>query len=195
MVAIYGLASSEDGKIRYVGRTTASLTTRLRGHRAARNQHPRRPLSMWISDTERVGYSVLIFLIEDSAEPNAAEQRLIAWYRQHGADLVNVTAGGSGRRSSQRSEAERRAISRALKGKKKTPEHCAAMAAARRRLPPEVRIESARNAGRALKGRIPNNLLVIQELLRGRPKSIEHRRKLSLALLGKRKEDRRGLAR
>lgn len=92
-VTVYGLASSEDGKIRYVGQTTNSLSTRLRAHKTER---PNTYKARWIRSVHRNGFSVVCFVIDRDAEWNETEIRLIAWYRKNGARLTNATSGGEG---------------------------------------------------------------------------------------------------
>ena len=93
---IYGLASSRDGRIRYVGQTAATLQTRFRSHDNACRNGKVGPLYNWMRKETTHGYTVFYFEIERDAEYNSAERRWIAWYRNHGASLLNQTDGGMG---------------------------------------------------------------------------------------------------
>lgn len=93
---VYGLASTADGKIRYVGQTTKILRYRLSDHftsaRLGRVDHR----SCWIRQQWKAGNKIFAFVIESHVPWNDAERRLIAWYRKHGAALTNLTSGGEG---------------------------------------------------------------------------------------------------
>lgn len=95
-VTIYGLCSSEDGKIRYVGQTTQTIRARFCGHRWQAKRRQNYHISRWMAAVVRAGFSVRVFTIETDAVWNETEQRLVAWYRRHGARLVNSTDGGRG---------------------------------------------------------------------------------------------------
>ena len=93
---VYGLASSEDGQIRYIGQTTGPLRRRLLRHIS----HAKRPSSKtyrdcWIRKVLRAADLIAVVLL-DSAVWNDTERRLIAEYRRNGARLVNATEGGEG---------------------------------------------------------------------------------------------------
>lgn len=94
--AIYGLASGEDGKVRYVGQTTAPVERRRYEHIWLARRGSQTRVSKWIRSVRRAGYSIDIFIIEKDAVLHASEKRLIAWYRRHGARLTNLTDGGEG---------------------------------------------------------------------------------------------------
>lgn len=92
---VYGLASSEDGVIRYIGQTTRSLRVRLAGHmREARKTDTRR--ARWIRAVLAGGHKVVLRPLVTGARWNETEMALIALYRRRGFDLVNTTIGGQG---------------------------------------------------------------------------------------------------
>lgn len=120
LVTVYGLASSEDRKIRYVGQTVSALPKRLR-------EHTRRELrytnykANWVRSVLAAGHHVIIFPIEIDAVLNEAEMRLIAWYRKNGARLVNSTRGGDGIVGLPRTPEHQQKIADAQRGKKRGP--------------------------------------------------------------------------
>ena len=94
---IYGLASSQDGKIRYVGQTMGRIGRRLDGHISdALRYKDKGRVKKWIRAVIRRGYEVIVFLIENDVVLHEAEKRWIAFYRRHGASLTNSTDGGEG---------------------------------------------------------------------------------------------------
>lgn len=95
-VTVYGLASSEDGKLRYIGQTTGKLTRRLIHHHYDAKKLGTIHKSNWIRSVITRGFEVLIFPIEENAPWGEAEIRWIAHHRAAGVDLVNTTAGGEG---------------------------------------------------------------------------------------------------
>lgn len=91
---IYGLSC--DGQVRYVGKTTSTLRSRLLRHiREARSSSPgARHVFDWIRS---VGYDIEIVSLEkDPPDLGAAEAAWIATLRAYGCDLTNVAAGGNG---------------------------------------------------------------------------------------------------
>jgi|GEM_PF-3615339 len=93
---IYGLRDNRTGAIRYVGKTTASLADRLDRHLWAARRGMRQYVCNWIRSA---GYQVSIVQLESLAEGaglDQAEQRWIAAFRDAGARLTNIRAGGEG---------------------------------------------------------------------------------------------------
>jgi len=94
---VYGLSSTKDGTIRYIGQTALELNRRLNQHLAAgRNPKHQAYVNRWIRKQLRDGYGVEIHLIEDEAEPDLAEIRWIYHYRRFTPNMVNVASGGLG---------------------------------------------------------------------------------------------------
>jgi hypothetical protein len=123
LVTVYGLRSTSNGVIRYVGQTNQKMKYRLHCHvMHAKANRSNSHVSNWIRRELDRGEQIQIFEIESSAIRNEAEHRLIAWYRKNGANLTNISPGGDGN-VGQRSAAHRLAISNALKGKPKSQDH------------------------------------------------------------------------
>lgn len=130
---VYGLASSRDGELRYVGQTSQPLKVRLYSHIGKAKSGLKGYLSSWILSVLSAGFKVEIFSIRPDAERNAEEIRLIALYRNVGARLVNMTDGGEGSLGKKRgpmSEEMKARISATKKGTKLSAEHRAAIGAA-----------------------------------------------------------------
>lgn len=94
-ITVYGLASSKDGLIRYIGQTSVSIQTRLKWHitwTLRKRDKSRR--TAWIASVLRDGFELTITALETNAVKHEAEMRLIAHYKSMGVDLVNGTLGG-----------------------------------------------------------------------------------------------------
>lgn len=131
MATIYGMRDPREPSVtRYVGQTIHALKCRLDRHlRAKRTYHAAR----WVRSLLAKGVRPEIFPLEQVAvnDADAAEVRWIANLRANGHALTNCTDGGHGSRNA---SAETRAkLSRAMRGRPKTPEHRANMSAAHRR--------------------------------------------------------------
>lgn len=119
---VYGLSSSEDGRIRYVGQTVGPLRRRL-SHHLYKAKNERNHRGTWISSVVRRGFGLAMVVLETGAEPHVAEQRWIAKLRGEGNALVNSTDGGLGSLGFRKSDAERERIRAMHLGKPKTAEH------------------------------------------------------------------------
>ncbi len=118
-VTVYGLASSQDGAIRYIGQTTKSLNVRLAWHLswvAKRGDDSRR--SRWIRSVLSHGHRVTIVSIEENAVLSEAEIRWIDHYKRSGIELVNTTLGGDPWIGTPKTPEHKAKISAALKGRK-----------------------------------------------------------------------------
>jgi hypothetical protein len=122
VVTVYGLASSADGKIRYVGQTAGDLSVRHKGHLVSAKRFPQRHRSKWIKSVLADGELVTVFVIESDAVENEAEIRWISWYKRHGAQLVNGTDGGEGTCGHDVSKGAREKLRVANLGKKQSEE-------------------------------------------------------------------------
>lgn len=182
-VIVYGLRSSADRRIRYIGQTVATLRGRLGSHLRCARTYPRRRLSYWIAKVLRDGHQVEIVALDTAAVWNVTERAMIASFLFSGHDLVNATDGGEGNLGRVWSDAERAAMSERMKGKKKSPEHIAKMSAQRlgKKLLPEV----GAKVSAALKGRVPKNLAALHAANRGSVRSPELRERISAALKGR----------
>jgi hypothetical protein len=116
-VTVYGLASSHDSVIRYIGQTTTSLAVRRERHLSwVRRKRDSSRRATWIRAVLRAGHHVIIVELEANATLHVSEQRWIADYRTR-TDLVNGTTGGDGCIGVPKTAAHCAAISAALKGR------------------------------------------------------------------------------
>lgn len=119
--SIYGLYDPNAGELRYVGQTTLTLQRRLNAHIATANKKNNRHVCNWIRS---LGDSrPVIGLIEEVQDGQALDEREAFWishYKGNGAKLTNCLPGGKSY-----SEEKSKKISRAMTGKKWSPEACA----------------------------------------------------------------------
>jgi len=94
-VTVYGLCSSEDGELRYIGQTTKSLRHRLMVHLQWQKREDNYR-SRWIASVLRNGYEIEIFPIKTDAVLHEDEVQIIREYKAQGINLVNSTLGGDG---------------------------------------------------------------------------------------------------
>lgn len=119
-VSVYGLASSNDDVIRYIGQTSVKLETRRKWHISwTVNERDKSRRTAWIKSVLRDGHDLKIITVEQDAELHEAEIRWIAHYRSLGVELVNLTNGGDGGIGVPKTEAHKAKISAAHKGSKK----------------------------------------------------------------------------
>lgn len=133
---VYGLFSSDDGAIRYIGQTKRSLSKRHAAHIAV-SRRGKTHRDYWVRAVLKRGATVESFVLCNDAVWNETEVALIAAYRSLGADLVNATCGGEGvrdpadhvrmrisesRRGSIASDEARRAMSESHKMRGISPE-------------------------------------------------------------------------
>lgn len=95
-MTIYGLECEchPDAGIRYIGQTRRGLTVRLGEHLSAARVGKELPVHKWI---RKHGAQVQIVALQrcgSQDELNAEEARLISIFRERGAKLLNVMAGG-----------------------------------------------------------------------------------------------------
>jgi transposase len=119
-VSVYGLASSHDDVIRYIGQTSVGLETRRKWHLSwTINERDKSRRTAWIKSVLRDGHDLKIITVEQDATLHEAEIRWIAHYRGLGADLVNLTNGGDGGIGVPKTEEHKARISAAHTGSKK----------------------------------------------------------------------------
>lgn len=92
---VYGLFSTEDNSVRYIGQTKVSVDSRLLNHRRRSKDHNTH-LYNWMRKVHEEGYEVEAVVLLENAEWNTDEIRIIAEYRSRGVPLVNSTDGGDG---------------------------------------------------------------------------------------------------
>ena len=159
-VIVYGLSSSEDGEVRYIGQT-AQPTKRLNNHISESktgNTHKKR----WIRSVIAKGFEVqMSTLLEDSVW-DEDEIRIIEEHKAAGARLTNATGGGGGLKNA-------------------TPETRAKLSAAARDRPP-ISDETRAKMSAAGRDRAPiSNKTRAKIRAAGRNISNETRAKLSAA--------------
>lgn len=117
---VYGLFDPRDGLLRYVGQTTRSLKKRLQEHLRIQNRTRATHLAHWVSLLWGLGFHprIVELGVADSATAlDELEVRMIAEHRAMGAKLTNHTEGGGGQKGRVVSEATRRKLSLAHKGR------------------------------------------------------------------------------
>lgn len=95
-VTVYGLSSSRDGAIRYVGQTIQLLKNRMNYHRFRSRKNPRTAVARWMAREHSDGFSVTATVLIENAVWHESEIKLIAEYRENGYRLLNLTDGGEG---------------------------------------------------------------------------------------------------
>lgn len=109
---IYSLVDPHTGEIRYVGKTTQKLHTRLQAHLAPSKILAKTHKNSWIKSLS--GSRPLISMIQelDSSDLDSAEVYWIKFFREQGCPLTNLTDGGEGaspgRKNPQTPEGRRR---------------------------------------------------------------------------------------
>jgi hypothetical protein len=109
------------GECFYVGKGCGNRANVMTNRRSAHHLAIQRKLS-------RLSLCVEVRIVQSgltNEEANGLEMIRIAFWRNDGADLVNHTDGGDGQHGRKQSEETRRKISISLKGRPKSPEHCA----------------------------------------------------------------------
>ena len=177
IVKVYGLSSSEDGEIRYIGQTTQTLKKRLDSH----VHHPKRTdylyVCRWIKTVRDAGFSVQCTLLEDNAVWNESERSWIAKFKESGARLTNATDGGDGILGRVVSQETRDKISKAHIGKVKSQEHRENIS--KSHIGMKQSEETRRKHSETKKGKKPKNLAALHASQIGKPKSEEVKLKIS----------------
>lgn len=117
---IYALIDPRDGSTRYVGKTIRGLATRLRAHLCRTNLTPKRHSSRWLKGLSDLGLKPSITLLEVvdlTGNWQERERFWIAYYREQGANLTNLTDGGEGVAGYEFPDERRKAHSRLMKGR------------------------------------------------------------------------------
>lgn len=178
-VVVYGLCSSESGEVRYIGQTAQSLAKRLDSHIHPPKHARQRHCYKWIKSVMAKGHTVLIKIIYENAVWNETEQDLIRVFKEMGARLANHTDGGGGVRNRIWTPEQRKKLSDSRKGMVFSQEHRANLVRCRAgRIFP---VDMGKKISASMKGKLPANILALHASVRGKPKSPEHRAKLSAA--------------
>lgn len=119
---IYSLIDPRTSAVRYVG-WAFDVAKRVRDHISkARKQHSHK--ASWLVQLENDGLQPLYQVLESGTNEWAeAERRWIAYFREQGASLTNLTDGGEGIIGYVFSAETRRRMGDAKRGRKLTPEH------------------------------------------------------------------------
>jgi hypothetical protein len=128
---IYALNDPETGKCRYVGKA-ANPKKRFRAHinRAKASANHK---DCWILGLRQRGLTPVLEVLDEvpAQKWEFWEREYIRVFRAIGFDLTNLSdGGGCGMEGKAQPESQRRGVSRALKGRPKSPEHCLAVSRA-----------------------------------------------------------------
>lgn len=133
--SVYGLYSTKDRVIRYIGQTMQQpIRRRLVQHLAEAARPPcTSRCHRWIRSVLRSGHEIGIELIEADCRWNEAEMRWIAFYRSQSPGLMTNLAAGGGGYSGKRSLATRMKMRKPkseehrarMRGRKMSPDHVA----------------------------------------------------------------------
>lgn len=131
IATIYGLVDPRDAELRYVGKTV-DIKERLYKHAYRARRGCKLHLRQWLRVLLAEQLSPVVVVLDEIelAEANAAERRWIAFMRELGCDLTNLTPGGDGQSPGfKMSEEAKRKLSFAGKGRPHSAEHKARIAA------------------------------------------------------------------
>lgn len=87
---VYGLFSSRDSKLRYVGQTTETPEQRLRSELLAARKGRSGALRKWILAEQSAGHSIQLQVIVEHGDLNVTVFRIIDMLRSEGCDLLNT---------------------------------------------------------------------------------------------------------
>lgn len=90
-VTVYGIFSSRDGEVRYIGQTKGRVAVRLGQHLMMMRDRPKAPLFQWLNAEIEAGYSLGVTKLIERATWNVDEQLTIDRYVASGADLLNYS--------------------------------------------------------------------------------------------------------
>jgi hypothetical protein len=162
--ALSCLCHPEDG-VRYIGKTVGEARVRLNAHRSDAKRLNKWPVHRWIN--KHGARNVAMSVIDQSSDPLALpsiERFWIAYYRECGSLLLNLTDGGEGCPGRVLSEETRAKIGNGNRGLVRTPEQLAVMS-------------------ERMKGWVPSQAIreAVSLAHKGKPKSAEVRMKMSLS--------------
>lgn len=130
-VFIYLLKHPQTSEVRYVGRAF-NPHARLNGHVSKARCAPDSPVACWVRSLLDRGLRPILRVVDEAGldDWQAREQFWIAHHREHGARLLNLTAGGDGLIGA--SDSTRVKIGAASRGRRHTQEARARMSEWRR---------------------------------------------------------------
>lgn len=120
-VIVYGLSTSADERIRYIGQTSRSLMKRLHEHCKWARDGKKSALFAWIRKHEALGEAIIITPLVVGAVLHKTEIETIAAYRALQPGLLNSTVGGEGIVGLIRTPEHQQKIADAQRGKKRQP--------------------------------------------------------------------------
>lgn len=91
---VYGLASTKDNEIRYIGQTIRSTNSRLSDHLREARGRSKSALCEWIRSVWKSGQGIKLFVLHRGGEWNKSESEYFDLYTSLGADLVNTFPAG-----------------------------------------------------------------------------------------------------
>lgn len=92
---VYGLFSSRDNELRYIGQTTLSIKQRFSQHKSY-SKKKKTAVHKWFSREVNEGYDIEMRVLIDDAIMHESEKSMIASHKLAGARLLNHTDGGEG---------------------------------------------------------------------------------------------------
>lgn len=117
---IYTLSDPRDGMVRYVGKTI-SVSKRRSEHFSGKGKTRN---AIWVRRLKRIGLLPVFEIIDECRENwEVVERSYIRLYKSFGAKLNNHADGGGGSLGYKLTEEQKKRLSAALKGKKKTESH------------------------------------------------------------------------
>ena len=92
---VYGLYSSRDGELRYIGQTVQAMKARIAQYRS-HSRSNKTPIHRWFRRELDDGFEPMCKVVVQDGVYNVTEIDVIAKFRTEGARLLNVAAGGKG---------------------------------------------------------------------------------------------------
>lgn len=199
MITIYGLFSTKDGVVRYIGQCKCTPKERLKAHLRDSIKMNKSHKCNWIRKVLADGCQIGFTVLKENAVWNEDEIAFIKHYKNQGFDLVNNTIGGDGAIGAKWSAEAKKKLSESKQGWKNSPESIEKMrtAAIGRKHTDETKKKlSNKNLGRASwnKNKILPNFhkqetkIAISQKLKGVKKTKEHRENIRVSWI-KRKQN------
>ena len=92
---VYGLHSTRDGELRYIGQTVQPMSARLAQYKC-HSLRSKTPVHCWVKREITDGFQIIGTTLRSDALYNVTEIEVIARYRALGYRLLNIAAGGEG---------------------------------------------------------------------------------------------------
>jgi hypothetical protein len=199
VVTVYGLIASDEYFIRYIGQTVSTVKQRLAGHLSRARRKCTTPVSKWIKTVVDRGAFIQMIVLLNNAILHESEKLIIAFHRELGGRLLNITDGGEGTLGFHHSGrkrpdlAERNRANTGKPGRPRMPgEIEKLMQHVRGAKRPWLSERNRRGKGKSWNGRhTPDHIERVRLLHTGKSVSIETRQKLSESKKGKCSETQR----